>query len=247
MTKAKIHRILLVLEPSSPLKEALQAAAELAKEQHAELHLMFGQSSALREVAALPFSREIEFQSSIERQLSPQQLDRSLRSLARQLQRAFEQTLKASRLRGSFLLQQDPLQQLRRQCGGGDVLWLSPATLLIRIPAARRARRDTLYLAYRASPAGVNALTVAANLLRRGYRRLVILTQGDEEVAALAEMFRMPFEVVRLGKGYASLLQQIEPRATNTLLLPDDCLPGEEADRLLSDLAHSRLEVLLVH
>lgn len=159
----KTNRILLALDPGSQVNEALESAVELALEQGAELHLMFSESGFLREAAGLPFCREIEFKSSSERPLSPQQVDRSLRSLARQLEQSFKQTLQTTHLRGSFLIHQDSKQQLLRRCGGGDVLWLSPATLMIRIPSARRPPRDTLYLVYVASPTGEHAVSLGGS------------------------------------------------------------------------------------
>jgi hypothetical protein len=77
------------MDAGSPITEALEAAVDLALEQDAELHLMFGENHHLREAAGLPFSREVEFKSTAERDLSPQQVERSLRSLARQLKKDF--------------------------------------------------------------------------------------------------------------------------------------------------------------
>lgn len=246
MTKTKTHRILLALDPGSPVNEALESAVDLALEQGAELHLMFSESGFLREVAGLPFCREVEFKSSRERQLSPQQVDRSLRSLARQLERSFKQTLQTTHLRGSFLLHQDSQQQLLRRCGGGDVLWLSPATLMIRIPSARRPPRDTLYLVYVDSPAGKHAISLANSLLRRGYKHLMVFVPDTQEIKNLPGLFELPAEIIPLGNDSQTLLQTVALRARNTLLIPADYLKHAQVDALLEAFSHSRLEMLLV-
>ncbi|WP_370279266.1 hypothetical protein [Pontibacterium sp.] len=246
MTKTKTHRILLALDPGSPVNEALESAVDLALEQDAELHLMFSESGYLREVAGLPFCREVEFKSSRERQLSPQQVDRSLRSLARQLEHAFKQTLQTTHLRGSFMLHQDSRQQLLRRCGGGDVLWLSPATLMIRIPSARRPPRDTLYLVYVDSPTGEHAISLANSLLRRGYKRLLVFVPDTLELQNLSARFELPAEIIPLGDDLQTLQQAVALRATNTLLIPEDYLKRAQVDALLEAFSHSRLEMLLV-
>lgn len=245
MTNTRIQRIMLALDPGSPVHEALEAAVDLALEQDAELHLMFSESSYLREAAGLPFSREVELKSIRERELSPQQVDRSLRSLVRQLEQTFKQTLQTARLRGSFLLHQDAKHQLLRHCGGGDVLWISPATLMIRIPTARRVPRDTLYLVYVDSTAGNNAVALANCLLRRGYKHLVVFVPDELDVKDLPGRFPLPAEIIRLGND--NILQQaVALRATNTLLISEDYLKHTQIDAILELFGNSRLEMLLV-
>lgn len=246
MTKTKIGRILLALDPGSPINETLESAVDLALEQDAELHLMFSKSGFLREVARLPFCREIEFKSSRERELSPEQVDRSLRSLARQLEQTFKKTLQSTRLRGSFLLHQGSKRQLLQHCGDGDVLWISPATLMIRIPTARRAPRDTLYLVYMDSAAGNNAVSLANSLLRRGYRHLVVFVPNEADARDLAGRFSLPAEIIPLGNEGQTLQQTVALRATNSLLIPEDYLNHTQVDALLEAFSHSRLEMLLV-
>jgi hypothetical protein len=117
---------------------------------------------------------------------------------------------------------------------------------MIRIPSTRRVPHDTLYLVYRKSPAGINTITIANNLLRRGYRRLVIFAAKDEKVEPLLELFPMPLEIIPLINDASTLQQKIIPRATNTLLLPEDYLETPQMEGLLEALSHSRLEILLV-
>ncbi|MBY4675074.1 universal stress protein [Marinobacterium arenosum] len=245
--KAKIKRVMLAVDISHPVEDALAAAADLARAQGAELHLVFGLDDPLQQIADLPFLREVSFSSSREQLLSAQQLGRSRRSLERRLRQLFEQTLQTTRLQGSFVVYSGQTCQLLKECSGGDVLWISHSAWLTRVPAASPTpRRDSLYLLHRNSRAGKNALAVARHLLQRGYRRLVILSSEQDADRSLAEFNHGRVEVVQLAPGPNGLLQQIELRASNTLLIPEDYIQDPETEALVSEISRSRMEVLLI-
>lgn len=84
----KIRRIVVGLDPSSPRLAALETAAALASRMQAELLGLFIEDSDLLQLAGLPFAREVGFASAMQRALDVAGLERTLRALAADSERA---------------------------------------------------------------------------------------------------------------------------------------------------------------
>lgn len=82
-----IRRIVVGLDPRSPGRAALEAAAQLAARLQAELVGLFVEDIDLLHLAGLPFAREIGFPTATLRALDIASMERSLRALAGEVQR----------------------------------------------------------------------------------------------------------------------------------------------------------------
>src|SRR5690606_31783004 len=100
--KERIRRILVALDASPSSLAALQAAADLAAANDAELYGIYVEDVNLLRLADLPLVRQQSLFFSGGRSISRQQLERELRIQARQARRALEDAARRRRLRWTF-------------------------------------------------------------------------------------------------------------------------------------------------
>jgi hypothetical protein len=101
----------------------LRAAAGAATRMNAELTGLFIEDINLLHLAGMPFASEVCFPSGIRREMDVGQLERSLRALAGEAQRALETAARRTALRSSFRVARgSPLAELLAAASETDVV-----------------------------------------------------------------------------------------------------------------------------
>lgn len=85
-----VRRIVLALESACENLAALERAAHLAQHAKAELHAMFIEDARLLEVAALPFTRQVNLSSGALAPLEPGHVEAEFRALAARARRCLQ-------------------------------------------------------------------------------------------------------------------------------------------------------------
>lgn len=101
--------ILVALDDSRQGFAALEVAAALAGQLHAELHGLFIEDASLLKLAALPMSQEICFSVRTARPFDEAALKRRLRAKAEQARRLLEETARRAEVAHSFRVSQGGL------------------------------------------------------------------------------------------------------------------------------------------
>jgi nucleotide-binding universal stress UspA family protein len=97
-----IKRILVALDASTHSLAALEAAASLAANLHAELIGLFVEDENLLHLAGLPFSHELSSSSAVRQPMSSEKMERQLRLQASQARRAMQMAAERVEARWSF-------------------------------------------------------------------------------------------------------------------------------------------------
>lgn len=189
----KVHRIVIGLDPRQ--RAALRAAAALAAELEAELLGLFVEDPDLLALAAFPFAREVGFPSATRRVIDRATMERSLRALAAELERACASAMRGAAVPWSF-----------RSARGSLAAELLAAVAEKSVPAL------LLPPAVRAGPVvlcppgtGTQSLAAFANLLSKAFGEAPTLLRGLPEEALLAPL---------LDAGHPVLVLAREPRAS---------------------------------
>ena len=142
-------RVLVVLDPSAPRSEVLEAVACLAGDRSAHVTGLFIEDAELLSLARLPFAREVRHAGSLVA-FEAEELMQSLERQAREVRRIFEQTSSALKLAASFrIVRGNVLEELQRAAQEADLLLIGRAgpssgprnwqrQIIGRLPAATR-------------------------------------------------------------------------------------------------------------
>ncbi len=129
-----IRRIIVGLDPRSPGRAALEAAAQLAGRLQAELVGLFVEDIDLLYLAGLPFAREIGFPSATTRALDIASMERSLRALAGEVQRTMAAIAGRAPVPWSFRVARGALMSELRAAATQDDIVVTGA-LRLTLPA----------------------------------------------------------------------------------------------------------------
>lgn len=203
-----IRRILVALDASPHSLAALEAAAELAEQFHAELLGLFVEDVNLLRLAALPFTHEVRMFTASHRRLKGEEVERHLRARAREVRRTFRVLVERRELRGTFRVTRGPVaRELLAAAAEADMIILgkagwSPArrrrlgstarTLVFEAPSMTLILQDgaclgtPVLVVYDGSAMARKALIAATNLMR-GEEGLmtVILADSDQDIPQL--------------------------------------------------------------
>lgn len=248
MSETTGRRVVLLLDIDEMRRARLQAAARLAAILQAELHAWVLESSDAVAAADLPFTVEISLDRGARNPISSGDVARWHQRQLREARRELEHTLGIEQLRGelkSAASHAELLADFRR----GDVLWLQRRSGILRLPLHVPPSRDTLYVAYGGTAASRDALQVAQALLKLDFRSLVIidLTGGREELTIPATAKPWRSVTLQSAKSLEEILDSMENRSANTLLLPGDLPCAADGTQLLESVGRHRIEVLLIH
>ena len=105
-----IQRVAIALDACHQSSQALQAAAEMAASQQAELEGIFIEDINLIRLAELPFTREIRPFSMTEETVDVKRMEQELRSLARQQQQKLELVAREKGIRCSFRIRRGQIK-----------------------------------------------------------------------------------------------------------------------------------------
>ena len=247
MTSQLSQRIIVAIDANTPASEQLQAAAELATLLQAELHILFLLDQQLKQLVESPYTVEISLPSLAMRELCPQQIQRDRLSQSRQARGEFERVLRQRRLRGCFTIVPQVMDTPLLQHGNsGDIVSINRKQPLRITPVAPRFKQ-TLYVVYQDSEVGKHTLALARRLRSRGYRRVVVIACEDIDATITQNLKHEHMEVQRLHDGLETLLETIEDRSSNSLLIANDAPLAEDREALLKTLANCRIEAFIVH
>lgn len=98
----EITRILVALDPCTPNQSALERAATLAEQLHAELLALFVEDLNLINLAGLPFATEVAYSSGNVRRLDSVRMTHALRGRAERTRRDLERIGAQRQIRTSF-------------------------------------------------------------------------------------------------------------------------------------------------
>lgn len=198
---APIRRILVAIDASVQSLAALDAAAELAARQEAELACLFVEDINLLYLSALPFAHEVRLRTPRVRPLDAAAMERQLKAQGERIRAAVADRARRHALRWSFQVTRGRVvSEVLAVAGEADLLILgrsgsplgrrrtlgSTARLL-----ARRAPRSVLLVSpgtdlrapvlvyYDASPAAGRALETACALAAHDGHRVTVLIPGD--------------------------------------------------------------------
>ncbi len=245
-----IRRILVALDTSSRGLVALETAADLATDMHAELQGLFVEDESLFRLAGLPFAQEILYSSAVARQMDLAAIERSWRVRAEELRRQFAELAERLRVKWSFdILRGRIVKQALAAAADADLLLIvrenrsPPAPAFTRRAAAPRP----ILVIYEGTPAGRRALITAARLVQdTGNRIGVLIAACDEgETEQLQEacakfLHERNTPAVIEGSCITSggqLVDTVRRRRAKLLLLSRDCSLLDEAtiEQLVDD------------
>lgn len=250
--KTSIRRVMMALDAMNCESPLIEAAALIATKLGADLDALFVEDPDVHAVAVLPFTREISRSSAEPREISGDRVEQALRALSREAQARFSAVTRRSRIRGSFEVARARRNEaLFDALGRAQLLLLQPAQgTLLRIRIAP-ARTPQVFAICSSTPASARTLELAARLARQDHHMLELVVAGDidNDLADTIELqgIRLNRHPMPAAAGIVELLQQVENRAGNTLLIAGDLPAGADRSRLLEALSQMRCQVLLVN
>jgi nucleotide-binding universal stress UspA family protein len=200
-----IRRIVVALDASIHSLAALEAASTLAGVLHAELVGVFVEDINLIHLAGLPFARELNQWSQLERPLNQLSMERQLRLQAEKVRQALAGVATRRQLKWSFrIVRGQVAAELLTAAAEADLLalgkasWASTRHVLLgstaRAVVAQASRMVLLlqqgaaicppiHVVYDGSPAGGHALTTAARLVAASGDLLTVIILADSVTA----------------------------------------------------------------
>lgn len=204
-----IRRILVALDASADSLAALAASAELAAAIEAELLGLYVEDADLMHAREHPFALEIDLVSATPRPLQSGELERQLRVQAARVRQMLARMADSIGVRWSFRnVRGRVASEVLARVAEADLVILgatgqsmrkglgSTAQVLLEagsgpVMVLRRGTRlgRTIHVLYDGTPAGEQALAVAASLMKREGARLVVVLLGsrDEEMKRMAD------------------------------------------------------------
>ncbi|MCI0396514.1 MAG: universal stress protein [Chloroflexi bacterium] len=202
----KVQRILVALDASTHSLAALEAAAELAARRQAELIGLFVEDVNLVRLAGLPFAREVGGASATARPMSSDSVEQAMRLQAAQARRALAAAAERVHVSWSFrtvrgqvtasvlsaALEADllamgrvgwPLSR-RTRLGSTARAAMAAAGSVLLLQQGRNLSQPVL-VTYDGSPAGKQALLVAAQLAQVSEDDLNVLLLADSSSVEL--------------------------------------------------------------
>lgn len=271
-----IRRILVALDASPHSLAALEAAAELAEQFHAELLGLFVEDVNLLRLAQLPFTHEVRFFTASRRRLESEEIERHLRTRAREMRRTFRVLLERREIHGTFRVTRGPVaRELLAAATDADMIILgkagwSPArrrrlgstarTLVFEAPSMTLILQDgaclgtPVLVVYDGSTMGRKALIAATNLMQGEEGLLtVILANSEQDIPRLHDEASGWIETQRVGARFHKLTRANVSRLAS-LVQVEGCgvlvLPARtpllEDRALLTLLSRIDIPVLLV-
>ncbi len=176
----KVAQILLALDAATHDLSAVEAAVALAARLQAELIGLFIEDADLLRIAQLPFSREI-LTSARERALSSGEMERSLRSLAAQMQRLLAREAERAEVKWAFrTVRGRRVESVFAESGPTDLLILARSRRVVWHPPPEA---HTIYLLYDASEEAQHGVAVAHRLAAGNHTDVVLIDTGTADKA----------------------------------------------------------------
>lgn len=219
-------RVLVALNASRRDSEALELAASLAARRRAELLAVFVEDINLLNLAELPFAKEIDRASGVERELDNLRLARAQKSRISQVQHALDQIIAKLQIQASFrIVRGHFVQAVLSTAEELDILFLchreEPAEMLSdwrrRVHAKAPARPSKpVWAIFDGSPKSRQALLIAAELATSEPCQLCIALPAKTDTEAHA--LRQGASETLAGSSLFPSFVTVSPGDTPTLL-----------------------------
>jgi len=173
----EVGRVLVALDATVGAEAAVRAAAELAAGLRAELEALFVEDTNLLRLAALPFAREVGFQSAKGRPLDLGEVVRTLKSQASRMERMLTLVARQLQVQCSFRVTRGRvLPEALSQTRDADLLVLGRAgqNLTFRL-AVRTGAAPPVMAVFDGTSRGYRALGVGVLLAARTGRKVLVL------------------------------------------------------------------------
>jgi len=180
----KARQILVALDASEHGLAALEAAATLATQLHAELETLFVEDENLLRFARLPFAREIAFSSAVQRPVDVAEMEQALRAKARSIRKTIAARARHEKFHYSFRVARGQLARTTLESTTrAELLFMgreTPSSAPLRTSSAARRNRPFVVI-YDGSPGAKRALEVVARLAHHERDDVLIVIPQDEE------------------------------------------------------------------
>lgn len=176
-----LRRIVVALDAALHSHVTLEFAAALAARKQLELVGLFIEDVNLLHLASLPFAREVDRSSALERALDAAQIGLSFRSQARQISEVLQRVSQELRVSSSFEVRRGHLVAAALAAASApDVIFLSRRCAApVRRPSARRP----VWVLYDGSQGAQRALLLARELSEPEARELTVLLSAADAPA----------------------------------------------------------------
>ncbi len=246
-----MQRLLLALDALNCEAARIEAAAALASALGAELETLFVEDDDLYAAAALPITQEISSGSARERELSSGGLESALRAISREAESRVRSALARAQLRGGFRVARGSRSAtLGEASEGTDVLLLPAARTVVRLRIRTQAA-PKIFAICGPGPAGARTIALATRLAQTTHQALELVCAGEPGSAAGQIPERNGLHAIRhdfaAAAPLAQLLDAVDKRSGNTLLVATDIPAATDRAALLEQLSALRCEVLLVN
>lgn len=246
-----MRRLLLALDALNCEAARIEAAAALATALGAELEALFVEDDDLYAAAALPITQEISSGSARERELSSASLASALRAISREAESRVRSALARGQLQGGFRVMRGRRSEaLGEASEGADVLLLPAARTVVHLRLRAQAS-PKVFAICGPGAAGARTIALAARLAKNTHQPLELVCAGDPGSAAQHIPERAGLHAIRHDFAAATpliqLLDAVDGRAGNTLLVATDIPAAADRAALLEQVSALRCEVLLVN
>lgn len=244
----KIDRILVALDTTLHNLDTLKLAADLAVRRRAELSTLFVEDENLIRLAGLPFAREVERTSALQRQIDSRQVACTIKAQAGQARRTLAQVCAEMQLRSTMrVVRGYYVVEALSAAGEFDVLFIGGRTSVTHRGLGKvhpPTVQAPVWTIYDGSTAASRALIMATDLTRPEDRNLVIflpLTTSAgpnalrRQAAELLDNFRFDVRYVVIPTGDTEdILNALgEERCRLLVLSRDDAMHPDKAIKTL--------------
>ncbi len=238
---ASFNRIIIAVDALYQSGNVLELAAKLASRKQIEMSVLFIEDVRLINYASLPFAREIDLVTAIDRQLDNLQLMRALQKQAQKTSRFLEQLASQLKIDYSFkVLRGDFINEVLSASLETDVLFLSKQVGRYEKPRLEKSHSiksaipvsgtSTLCVIFDGSPGSERALKLARELAFATGKELVILLHISGEAT-----------IERLRAQVASIIDT-ENGSVHYMVMTD-----EDNSGLQRILRRNKCEILVLH
>lgn len=224
-------RMLVVLDCFQDHQAILNIASHLAVKQKMEISALFVEDVNLVHLAGLPFAREVDRVSHIERQMDQDRITSALAKQARQIEKLLKRLQEQSKLQITLDVVRGHFTNEAMSAVEVDLLLLNKRGMRFSADAQRDAGKAyslPLWVLYDGSPAAERALLIAGELAQdQAGLNVVLKVQSQLEAAALKEQVQAFFSGAKIDlhfyaeadEDFPFVLQNIKQRGCRVMVL----------------------------
>ncbi len=251
MRKDKPGRVLVALDSTIDSKSTLQIAVELSRCLQSRLLGLFVEDINLFNLAALPFSQNVIDPSGISRSMNLRGLERSLQSMARNMEHTLQQVASQARIDWSFQVTRGYFfAELLSHAEQHDLLVITRQVKSNYLELAmtrdekqlKAETQNTVAIVFDGSPAAEEALRIAAKNSRDINKPLRVLLPGNqpelqEKARTLLDPYGLEVEFENLANTDISTLATVANSRNSALLIIALETGGEHPEKYFEELA----------